>query len=413
MNRTEATATVTPDRMKVLLIGGGELFPHGTGAAARLRAYASGLRQNDVDVRVLLLLSLPPEEWPDTGADTRGTWRGVPFEYMSGVTCGQRGWLRRRVLDLRAIWRTLAAILRDRRESHRTAVVLIGTALRWILPIVTVCLVAGIPLIHDRTEQPFVYGPEAGALRALGRRWYTGNVFRMFDGVVVISTYLEEYVRSRVRRSAWIMRIPILVDADTFACEAASDPGLVGYAGSLSHPEELEQLIEAVSIVRRERPETRLRIVGGGSPSEIAFVRTQATRHGLADALELVGFARADQMPGLLCECSALALPRAAGVFSTAGMPTKLGEYLATGRPVVVTATGDIPLHLRDGVDAFVVAPDNVGAFAQALGHALYDASSQEIGRAGQQVARREFDPAMHVRRLLDAIERGRGGRLS
>ena len=50
-----------------------------------------------------------------------------------------------------------------------------------------------------------------------------------------------------------------------------------------------------------------------------------------------------------------LALPRPAGSFSQAGLPTKVAEYLASGRPVVVTAVGDLPLYLRDGVDAYLV----------------------------------------------------------
>jgi glycosyltransferase involved in cell wall biosynthesis len=124
-------------------------------------------------------------------------------------------------------------------------------------------------------------------------------------------------------------------------------------------------------------------------------------------ALELSGFARAEAMPGLLCGCAVLALPRAAGLFSTAGMPTKLGEYLSTGRPVVVTATGDIPLCLHDGTDAFVVEPGDAAGFARGLERALYDPASLDVGRAGRELARREFDPIVHMRRLLDAIGRG------
>jgi glycosyltransferase involved in cell wall biosynthesis len=86
-------------------------------------------------------------------------------------------------------------------------------------------------------------------------------------------------------------------------------------------------------------------------------------------------------------------------------MPTKLGEYLATGRPVVVTATGDIPKYLHDGVEAFVVEPGDVHSFSEALERALYNPVAAEVGRAGQRLARREFDTVVHMRRLLETIE--------
>ena len=51
----------------------------------------------------------------------------------------------------------------------------------------------------------------------------------------------------------------------------------------------------------------------------------------------------------------AFALPREDALFSRAGFATKLGEYLASGRPVIASATGDVELYLKDDVDAFLV----------------------------------------------------------
>lgn len=392
----------------MLLVAGGELFPNGTGATARMRAFARGFHELGVDVRVLLLVAFRPEAWSDEESVVRGEWRGVPFEYMGGVAHGQNGWLRRRVTELEAIRRTCTEILRSGRDVP-IAVVLIATSLRWILPVVAACRVAGVPVVHDRTEFPFVYSPPVGPLGRLRRRAYIASVFRLFDGVVVISTYLEGFVKSHVRQNAWVMRIPILVDSNDFSCVASPIQGLVGYAGNLGHSEELEQLISATSIVRRKHPETRLRIVGGGGQGAVDFLKDVAAHRGIADGVELLGFVITERMPSLLCECAALALPRIAGLFSTAGMPTKLGEYLSTGRPVVVTGTGDIPLFLNDGEDAYVVDPGDVDSFAAALERALYDPSSADLARRGQALASREFDAVTHMRRLLDRLSDSAG----
>jgi glycosyltransferase involved in cell wall biosynthesis len=127
---------------------------------------------------------------------------------------------------------------------------------------------------------------------------------------------------------------------------------------------------------------------------------------GLVERVEFTGSVGRLEIPGLLREAAAFALPRASGIFSTAGFPTKLGEYLAMGKPVVVTATGDIPLYLRDGVDAYLVPPDDTHAFAARLAEVFADPSAaREVGERGRETARREFDIVSQCRRLADFME--------
>jgi glycosyltransferase involved in cell wall biosynthesis len=284
-------------------------------------------------------------------------------------------------------------------------VILFSPLLRAILPIRLACTVAHVPLAHERSEFPFVSEDKPTLGGRLWRFLYLAAVFRLFDGQIVISTLLEDFVRERARRGSWILRVPILVDADAFSCSGPPTAGLVGYAGNLSHSEELFQFVGAVSVVATAHGDVRACIMGGGSPAETAALERETARLGVADRIELAGRFAHDDMPARLCSCAVLALPRTQGLFSSAGFPTKLGEYLATGRPVVVTATGDIPMYLRPGVDAFVVPPDDSEAFSAALERALYEPASVAIGDAGRDVARTRFDPATHMGRVLDALE--------
>jgi len=110
-------------------------------------------------------------------------------------------------------------------------------------------------------------------------------------------------------------------------------------------------------------------------------------------------------VPGVLAGADVLVLPRSLGEFSQAGFPNKLGEYLASGRPVVVTKVGDIPNYLVDGQSAFLVDPDDCDAFARALVSALTDpAQAEVIGARGQAVARQLLASPMVARRIADFI---------
>jgi glycosyltransferase involved in cell wall biosynthesis len=304
------------------------------------------------------------------------------------------------------MWRTHLAIREAARQDRSTAVVFSGEGIRWIVLVVLACRFARVPIVHTRGEFPFVYERTVGWPRRIWQRWYVDNVFKSFDGMVVITTYLEDYMRPRMRPGAWLMRIPILVDVNDYQSATEATPGLVGYAATLDRPEEIEALVRSIACVARSHPEARARLMGPGSPEDLAYLSAAADAAGARDLVDAVGQVDAADVPAALCSCAALALPRADDVFSRAGMPTKLGEYLATGRPVVVTATGDIPRYLVDGVSAFLVPPGNAEAFNVALEHALFDPAAAAIGQAGRQVARSQFDAATQMRRLLGAIER-------
>lgn len=107
-------------------------------------------------------------------------------------------------------------------------------------------------------------------------------------------------------------------------------------------------------------------------------------------------------MPQILKNATVLALDRPDSLQAQCGFPTKLGEYLLTENPVVVTKVGDIPLFLKDGETALLAEERNPYEFSSKLLWALdHPAEAIEIGKAGAQVAMREFNYLNETKRLL------------
>ena len=158
----------------------------------------------------------------------------------------------------------------------------------------------------------------------------------------------------------------------------------VVYCGYATHPEVLD-LVTGFAEVAAAHPGLRLRVIGGSNrPYLLPALWDLARRLEVAERLELVGAVKRDELPALLRAARVLVLPRQDAEFSRAGLPTKLGEYLATGRPVVVSAVGDIPTYLQDGVDAYLCQPGDLPAFAARLGHVLdHPAEAALVGGAG------------------------------
>jgi len=87
------------------------------------------------------------------------------------------------------------------------------------------------------------------------------------------------------------------------------------------------------------------------------------------------------------------------------GFPTKLGEYLLTGNPVVVTTVGDIPGFLKDGESAVFAKPDEPESFSSRLNWVLdHKEEGIEIGERGKEVALKEFNYLIESQKLAKVI---------
>jgi len=401
----QAARPVVPRRPNVLIVG--DLgFPYGGGASSRVFNYAKGIQSAGATVKVLCV---EPSESRGTPLNTAatGTYDGVDFQYTYGRTT--RPAKRRHRLWLKATkWpRLLRAVEASAaRGSGLDAMIVYSRSLAWMAMCKLACRRHGALFIHEDCELPYA-GSNEGPNK-LARRWlYEHVAFRWFDGCLAISRFLEDYCRQRLRPAARVLPVPILVDVAAFQAAAGTPPvgDAIVYCGYSTHPE-VFALVEAFADIADDRPELRLKVIGGTlRPQLLPHLQAHALRLGVVDRLELVGKVKRDELPPILAAARLLALPRPDAPSSRAGLPTKLGEYLATGRPVVVSAVGDIPRYLQDGVDAYLVTPGDASAFAERLRHVVdHEAEALEVGGAGRETARARFAPADHGKRIIDFI---------
>jgi glycosyltransferase involved in cell wall biosynthesis len=112
-------------------------------------------------------------------------------------------------------------------------------------------------------------------------------------------------------------------------------------------------------------------------------------------------------IPKYLTNAKILALARPQSIVSDAGFPSKLTEYLATGKPVVVTSVGDIPVYLEDNKNAFLSKPDSVDAFADKLDYVLSNYEfAQQVGEKGKELTETIFNYNFQAKRIIDFIDK-------
>jgi glycosyltransferase involved in cell wall biosynthesis len=103
----------------------------------------------------------------------------------------------------------------------------------------------------------------------------------------------------------------------------------------------------------------------------------------------------------LLHAADILVQPGAPGPFNDYRFPSKLPEFLASGRPVVLPRT-NIGLHLDDGVEAILLERGDAVEIERKVGLLVADPRSREqLGLRGREFALRELQWSNSVDRLI------------
>ncbi len=253
----------------------------------------------------------------------------------------------------------------------------------YILPAMTSRL--GVPTIGETHAWPDNRTPQ---FRAFVRATH----HRAFRRCVTISHRLAEQYAQLGADSAKLMVLPDAVDLDMFmrpdvlpaeASPYAGNGPHVVYAGHLYDYKGIPTILQAAALLS----DVHFHLVGG-LPADIQRHRQTVDALGLQN-VTLHGLKPYGEVPPYLWYADALLLPPSAEHPSAAWTsPVKLGEYLASGVPVIATRIPAL-LDWLSEEEACFVAPDQPAAMADAIRRLLTDASlAARFSAAGRQKAK-------------------------
>jgi glycosyltransferase involved in cell wall biosynthesis len=165
------------------------------------------------------------------------------------------------------------------------------------------------------------------------------------------------------------------------------------YSGSFNEKDGLPYLLEGLYLTRKAGVPLRLMLSGKGTAKEMELFWETVRRFGLADIVDYKGFlTRTAYLQSLSSGADVFCMTRINSAYANAGFPFKLGEFLATGKPVIASKVGDVEKYLTNN-DAYLVNPENPEEIKNALVDiARFPLLAKVAGLNGREVARKYFD---------------------
>jgi glycosyltransferase involved in cell wall biosynthesis len=192
------------------------------------------------------------------------------------------------------------------------------------------------------------------------------------------------------------------------------DSAVIGFIGTFGPWHGVEILVEAFSGLRQKRTPLdrplKLFLIGDGV--RMPAVRALVERHGLADSVRFAGLVPQAEGPAHLAAADILVSPQVENPDGSEffGSPTKLFEYMAMGRPTVVSAVGQPRDIVDDGVNGLLVPPGDATALAAALERLIMDPELRSrLGACARSTAEAHHSHAARLESLLTGLNRVSG----
>lgn len=266
----------------------------------------------------------------------------------------------------------------------------------------------GVRFFGERTESPEVVTSPSRLVPFTLKKHL--KLCKKLDGIFVISTALQDYYSSHGICKDKIRIINMTVDPQRFIhlSKGSPDHKYIAYCGNLSNTKDgLDKLIKSFALISNEFPDLYLYIVGQGSKEDQASYKKLICELGIIGKVVFTGSVDSEAMPQILKDAEICALARPDSLQSRCGFPTKLGEYLLTKNPVVVTDVGDIVLFLQDNVSALIASSDDDDDFASKLKWAIQNPiEARKIGENGYEIALKYFNAKAEVQKMLNFMMR-------
>lgn len=343
-------------------------FPVGMAAATRIISYSKGLIQNGAEVEVYSFI------WrgDDSDEPLEGTIDGMKYV----IPCKfhtKKGKLYHFLIDRPNIYGgTIRRIKESNKEKPFDCMLISFDGFhnyRYFLPKIAAMK---IPMVHIADEYP-------QPIRMLKKKislWYKIRLkfyHRYFSKRIMMTKALENYYNKEISYKPTYILNSVLDETRFIGVKRQPvDRNYLCYMGNMQlKKDNVDNIIKAFSLIAQDYPQYDLFLYGTPFHDDRVIIENCIKQNRMSDRVFIKGRVDYSKVPQILANATILVTSQPNTKRAEGGFPTKMGEYMMTHVPMLVTDVGEISCYVQDGVNTFMVPPDNPQEYANKLSFVL------------------------------------------
>ena len=384
--------------MSIIIFGDTISFPEGNAATNRVHTYAKGFVENDINVHVICFAN-------DYQDDLDGIINKIRYYHPYGQTKRNNYFLIRRWFKF-VKYINVIRLLKEINKNDKILIINVWT--ESLLTHIFTFILAKIfktKIILERSENPLrdtntnYLSQINGYLKVtFEKKWY--------DGIICISRYLIDFYKIRGADPKKLFLIPSTVDPDRFIStgEKLLQFKYIGYFGSLTFERDnLDLLIKAFKEIVTLHPDIHLLLGGFCSDASRNQIKKLVAELNIENKVHLLQYLSRTEIINYISNSEILIMVRKNDLKAQASYPSKLTEYLTTSVPVITVKVGEIEDYLSDGINVFMVEPENCDALIDKIDFVLNNYElAKSIAIKGKELTNTVFNYNFQAKRLIE-----------
>ncbi len=389
------------NKIKSVVFLGDSGFPIGWAAVQRVTLMGRALIEAGCEARVVCRIGVWNND-VDTHYGKEGVHQGIHYMYTTDSPFREDDSFKRKYQKVKGYVCEFFYLRKLKKEGKMDAVILstlnFDDSLRYKL----YAMLLSFPIAVNFVEMASALDRRASFSLRIGD-WFMENwLLKRFSGAMPISNNLYDYY-GKIAPSKPIMKVPVICDYDAFANVERNPPEpYFLYCASVQFKEVAEFVLKAYEAMENNNKVRLYLLISGKQKDQIELFQEHVNNMFPEGNVQLFSNVPYQQLMQLFTNAEALLIPLRHTVEDAARFPHKIGEYLATGNPVITTNVGEINTYFEDGVTALISEKYSVKDYAKKMDYVLNNPDdAKKIGLQGKELGLKTF----HFRSYGDRIK--------
>lgn len=369
----------------------------GEASTIRIHSYCKALVCHGNYVKVFILTPLTQN---NTNVAS-GVFEGVEFEYLYGLKWNTHtSKIAKYFIYIRSLFKITQILYKKKMD----VIFSYHTELFFDLIFFLYRKINFVPVVLDETEYPFHYKTMSKISRFIIRRRLS-----LYSGIITISKELESFY-SMINKHVFLL--PMSIDPFHFTNikrEEKKKSYIAVVFGTHNRDNIIGSLFSYIEYLKKTDSPWELWLVGDYEKlcqkhPECNKIRDIIKENEIDDKVRIVGRKTNSEVRQILVNADCLLTTPLR--YTSGGFPTKLGEYMLSGVPIVATSTGEIPLFLEHDKDIFLVEPGNPNEISNWILYVQYNKEkSKIIAENALSKAKKVFNANTYIPELLKFVD--------
>jgi len=388
-------------------------FPIGLAATNRILAYSKGMVENGASVEVIMPFPTDTLVAKKSEYGNSGNYEGVEYFYATGrftnkykIIRGISWFSGYRIL--KGLFFSFFKIKKKHHKNPYDCIIISTDNIVYLKLYSSLGKKLKIASIFIFDEYPIPIRHKLKRMIPLWKKLSYKFVLKNISAYISISEELKNYFNQLCEKQSFTL--PVIVDISRFN-NKKSDIGeneekYICYMGNMElSKDNVDLIIKAFEIISFKYPAINFYLFGNPKSGTKKYLVDLVDKLKLSKRVFIKGKVNSDEVAHILKGAHILASSQPKTLRASGGFPTKLGEYLASGIPALLTDVGENSKYVKDNEHIFFCKPDDPVEYAKKIEYIIENYElARKVAENGRKFIQENYSHTKKGKELLEFI---------